>query len=181
MIHDLTLCLRALHKHSLSFRECSNVASVPGNCSNPMQMEDKHKLALKCKEAVEQQHRLSLAQEFHRGKTAGRQLIVCSAALPCAYHLLSKNGKPPLRCPLTSKSHVSQENKTSAPGTSSSRQDILLALLAPPCDQSCMRDFLRLRSILPPPTETVWRAAERVLVAPAQRATRGSTGCVLVP
>jgi len=28
----LTLCMRALHKHSLSFRECSNVMSVPGNC-----------------------------------------------------------------------------------------------------------------------------------------------------
>jgi hypothetical protein len=149
-------------------------------------MEDKHKLALKSKEAVEQQHRLSLAQEFHRGKTAGRQLIVCTAALPCAYHLLSKNGKPPvpcsssLRCPLTSRSHVSQENKTSAPGTSSSRQDIFLALLALPYEQSCMREFLRLRCILSPPAETVWRAAERVLVAPAQRASRRSTGCVLV-
>jgi hypothetical protein len=65
---------------------CPSLATVEIPCH--MQMEDKHKLALKNKEAVEQQHRLSLAQEFHRGKTAGRQLIVCTAALPSRPMLL---------------------------------------------------------------------------------------------
>jgi hypothetical protein len=46
-----------------------------------MQMEHRHKLALKCTEAVEQQHRLSLEQEFLKGKNDGRRLIAFSAAL----------------------------------------------------------------------------------------------------
>jgi hypothetical protein len=46
-----------------------------------MQMEHMHQLALKCTEAVKQQHRLSIEQAYVKGRNDGRQLIAKSGAL----------------------------------------------------------------------------------------------------